>query len=78
MFYITNGAHPNNITTIMLYKTLISTSGCTRLIAADRLLEVEATVASELERVELVVDELLGVIGIEIPVVAMPMVMGLV
>jgi hypothetical protein len=62
----------------MLYKTLISTRGCTGLIAADRLLEVEATVASELERVELVVGELLGVIGIGIPVVVMPMVMGLV
>jgi orotate phosphoribosyltransferase-like protein len=63
----------------MLYKTLISTPGCLGLIAADRLLEVdEATVASELERVELVVDELLGVIGTGIPAVVMPMVMGLV
>jgi hypothetical protein len=57
----------------MLYKTLIST------LAADRLVDVDkTTVASELERVELVVDELLGVFGVWFSVVVMPMVMGLV
>jgi hypothetical protein len=49
----------------MLYKTVISTTGCTGPIPADRLLKVdEATVAWELEKFELEVDKLLGVLGV--------------